>query len=653
MHPGSDPDSAPIDGGAPQLTGREWTVTLGVVLLCAVPGVGIGFGSDLTSIQTGSAGALLQWATACAALLAAVGVGFYGHLTRRGEWLMLCLALAGVAIIEGLAAGGGPAPLRHAIDPTRALYRLGIAAMLFSGWCAVFRPQPGARQHRLWWAATVAGGTLITACGIAQFWSRFTTGRPAGIPPGTLDPVYLWALLPFVLAALLFWVVERPRRTPLTTALGLSALPHAAAVWFEGCAAAGRNPWEFTAAAALGLIATFLPLAGLLLHFGGLHDAAEAGRLSAQRLDGVLRGSSDGIWDWNIPTSVVYYSPRFKALLGYRDDEFGQQAADWHNVLHPDDRDRVLAAVQSHLDTRRPYEVEYRMRTRLGTYRWFRSHGQAFRDPQGRPLRMAGSITDVTERRQTEAELRTAKEIAEQATRAKSDFLANMSHELRTPMNAIIGFTRRLQTRLSGTISERDQDALKTVERNAQHLLRLINDLLDLSKVEAGCMELHCTTFDLLAAVHEVVEITAPLAENKNLAIRTEFPDAPLRITADAVKLKHMTMNLISNAINYTETGHITVRLARDHDPCLGEVAMIAVADTGIGISPEDQQRVFEKFGRLDRSGVGGTGLGLPLTDEYVRLHGGCLRLTSEPGVGSEFMITLPLQLELAAAEVC
>ncbi len=250
------------------------------------------------------------------------------------------------------------------------------------------------------------------------------------------------------------------------------------------------------------------------------------------------------------------------------------------------------------------------------------------------------------------AALEAAKQAAERASRVKSEFLANMSHELRTPMNSIMGFTQRLIKKLGDTLPERELDALHTVDRNAKHLLALINSILDLSKIEAGKMELHPERLDVSEVIQEAVDLARPLADGKPVEVRLELPDVPLMIDGDLVMLKQVVLNLLSNGINYTNAGTVTISARESADSLLGAVARLSIRDTGIGIKPEDLGQLFRQFTQLDGGPsrkVGGTGLGLVITDQFVRLHGGRIDVTSEFGHGTEFTVLLPLRLEAAA----
>jgi signal transduction histidine kinase len=228
------------------------------------------------------------------------------------------------------------------------------------------------------------------------------------------------------------------------------------------------------------------------------------------------------------------------------------------------------------------------------------------------------------------------------ANKHKSEFLANMSHELRTPLNAIIGFSEVLLERLFGDVNDKQDDYLKDIHSSGRHLLNLINDILDLSKVEAGRMELDLASFDLHAAISNAMTLIRERAQHHSIQLGMDVDPAIETIVADERKLKQILLNLLSNAVKFTpDGGRIDVR-ARVADRAIE----ISVQDTGIGIAAADQQAVFEEFrqvGRQYTSKQEGTGLGLALTRRFVELHGGVIRLESEPGKGSTFTFTLPM----------
>jgi signal transduction histidine kinase len=231
----------------------------------------------------------------------------------------------------------------------------------------------------------------------------------------------------------------------------------------------------------------------------------------------------------------------------------------------------------------------------------------------------------------------------EVANRHKSEFLANMSHELRTPLNAIIGFSDVLQQRMFGELNEQQDDYLGDITSSGRHLLSLINDILDLSKIEAGRMDLQLAPFSLVAALNNAVTLVRERATSHGIKLELDVERPLDEIVADERKLKQVVVNLLSNAVKFTpDGGNVSVRAARVN----GDVRL-AVRDTGIGIAPEDQTRIFEEFQQARHQTAQsreGTGLGLTLSKRFVELHGGTLTVESEPGKGSTFTVTLPLK---------
>jgi signal transduction histidine kinase len=227
------------------------------------------------------------------------------------------------------------------------------------------------------------------------------------------------------------------------------------------------------------------------------------------------------------------------------------------------------------------------------------------------------------------------------ANRHKSDFLANMSHELRTPLNAIIGFSEVLLEKMFGEVNEKQLDYLQDIHSSGKHLLSLINDILDLSKIEAGRMDLDIAEFDLRSALQNAMTLVKERAQRHGIELSLEADDAIGAFRADERKFKQIMLNLLSNAVKFTpEGGKIGVRAKP-----VGNAVEIAVTDTGVGIAPEDQKSVFDEFKQVGRDytkKAEGTGLGLALTKRFVELHGGSIRLESTPGRGSTFTVTIP-----------
>lgn len=383
-------------------------------------------------------------------------------------------------------------------------------------------------------------------------------------------------------------------------------------------------------------------------------------RASEERFDLAVRGSNDGLWDWNLVTNEVYLSPRYFEIIGYGPNEIPARFSMFEERIHPDDRERVFEAVNAHLKHRVPYDTEFRFRHKAGHYLWIRARGQAVWDDDGKPTRMAGSHADITQRKMYEEQLRAAKEIAEAAARTKSEFLANMSHEIRTPMNGVIGMT---DLALQTSLSEEQRDYLETVKSSANSLLTIINDVLDFSKIEAGKLSIDPEPFNMSRFIERIMLLLAVRAAEKRLRF-THFvaPGTPMNVIGDEIRLGQVLINLLGNAIKFTPAGgsvelHIS---ALPH----GEVAIppsaelkFLVKDTGIGISADKVEKIFEAFVQADTSTTrefGGTGLGLAICKRLVTLMGGAMWVESELGKGSTFGFSVPVQISdeaKAAAE--
>jgi signal transduction histidine kinase len=244
-------------------------------------------------------------------------------------------------------------------------------------------------------------------------------------------------------------------------------------------------------------------------------------------------------------------------------------------------------------------------------------------------------------------EIRVKSDELEVASQHKSQFLANMSHELRTPLNAILGYTELVLDSIYGDVPERARSVLERVQSNGKHLLGLINDVLDLSKIEAGQLKLSLEDYSIRDVVHSVFSVVEPLAEEKHLALKVELPhDLPVA-HGDERRLTQVLLNLVGNAIKFTDSGEVVIKAAAAN----GHYTL-SVQDTGPGISPSDQVKIFEEFQQADASTTkakGGTGLGLSIAKRIINLHGGCIRVSSEPGRGSTFFIDVPIKVEQQA----
>jgi PAS domain S-box-containing protein len=381
--------------------------------------------------------------------------------------------------------------------------------------------------------------------------------------------------------------------------------------------------------------------------------AMERVQHSEQRLQYALDATRDGIWDWQLQSDSSWVNPAYGAMLGYAPGDFDTSTEQhFFNLLHPEDRDATTAQIHQGLQQPGFYELEFRMRCKDGRYKWVLSRGKAVeRDDRGRPTRAVGTHIDLTRRKRMEQDLRSALEAAEAATLAKSAFLANMSHEIRTPMNAILGLTTLIRRQSAGAELNGRLDKIAAA---GQHLLGIIDDILDLSKIEAGKLALEESPLRIESIVANVVAMLGERARDKRLELVCELPALPAGLVGDATRLQQALLNYVSNAVKFTETGRVTIRVAVLEDGPRQVMLRFEVSDTGIGIGADAVRRLFGSFEQGDNSTTrrhGGTGLGLAITRRIAQLMHGEAGVETMPGCGSRFWFTARLARCVGAVE--
>jgi len=605
--------------------------------------------------------------------------------------------------------------------------------------------------------------------------------------PGSISAIDLvagiiWTLLGIVIGTNL---LLRRSHAPFQAATALACLSLAivgAGMQFspllpsESLSIGFANGFEIAFYSLLGLILVLLILQ--TLNRGGDQSSQNQELGSHEHLKVAVDGTSDGLWDWNIHDDTVWFSPRMKALMGFKDDEFSDRFETWEDRLHPDDHESTLKAIEQHLKDNVDYDINYRLRCKDETYRWFRARGLATRNEDGKPLRMAGSIQDIHEQYQNRekliqneglfravferanigialtdidgkfcevnpalckmlkydseslktrsfrsvthpddlekstelhtqleenpkdylelekrylrkdgeilyaitsvsrirkkgsrtgeqtlvhiqdvTKLKNAEQKAVESSQFKSQFLAHMSHEIRTPLGGLLGM---IELALGTELSDEQEHFLVTAKRSSEQLMFLINDILDLSKIEAGKLEIFPERFSLREATSNMISTLSLKAHEKRLELAYHIDDTvPEFISADWSRIQQVLTNLLSNAIKFTQNGQVVLEVKLDRrsnnstsEPYQTIQIAFSVSDTGIGIPTDKCRQIFEAFHHADSSipqKYGGTGLGLAISQELVTLMGGKISVESEVGSGSRFSFYLPIKSETAS----
>ncbi|WP_448203281.1 PAS domain-containing protein [Azospirillum sp. sgz302134] len=367
-----------------------------------------------------------------------------------------------------------------------------------------------------------------------------------------------------------------------------------------------------------------------------------------RRLQLALSSARIGTWSWDLESDRIEADARLREIFRF-DPHEPIQGAHVVDRVHPEDRDRIEEIIETAKRKRGEYDAEFRILLPSGEVRWAVARGVVTRSRADRSLTLIGVTWDTTERKRAEEELEAARDTAEEANRAKSLFIANMSHELRTPLSAVIGYTEMLEEELSDLGMDSMLPDLEKIEANARHLLNLINGVLDISKIEAGKMEVHGEDADVAALAREVAATVQALVEKKGNRLEAQIPGGLGRIHTDVVKVRQCLFNLLSNAAKFTENGTVTLAVERFGED--GDVAF-RVSDTGIGMTTEQVERLFERFMQADSSTTrrfGGTGLGLAITKAFAEMLGGDIAIETAPGKGTSFTLRLPADLRKAS----
>jgi len=386
---------------------------------------------------------------------------------------------------------------------------------------------------------------------------------------------------------------------------------------------------------------------------------------SEERLQIASSAAAIGIWDWNVVSGEMVWDELMHRLYDIEGSTPAKPLELWRSMLHPDDALPTQEALRQALEGIGEYDVEFRIIWADGSIHYIKGDAMIFRDADGQPARMVGVNYEITASKMAEQELRrhrihledlvaertnalsVAVRQAQAANQAKSVFLANMSHELRTPLNSVIGFSRLMAD--SKNMLPEEKRNLAIIHRSGQHLLTLINDILELSKIEAGRAVLQTEVVNLDDMLQEVMDMVSMRAGQTGVELELDSAGLPAGARVDGTKLRQVLLNLMSNAVKFTGQGKVTLRvrgaMRRGPNGSFCELAF-SVIDNGPGISAEDQERIFEPFIQAEGPGAkDGTGLGLTISREFVQLMGGALTVQSAPGAGATFQFSVAVQV--------
>jgi PAS domain S-box-containing protein len=371
-----------------------------------------------------------------------------------------------------------------------------------------------------------------------------------------------------------------------------------------------------------------------------LRAALEEKLSLTERLSLATAVAKVGVWEWDLASNTLTWDATMFDIYGFP-PVVPMPYERWSAAVHPEDLPAVESRSQSAIDEKGQNSAEYRIILPDGSIRNVSKIERVVLDERGKVSRVIGVSMDITERKQAEAKLQTAKDAAVAASGAKSEFLANMSHEIRTPMNGVIGMTHLI---LETELTSKQREYLGMVKSSADALLKIINDILDVSKIEAGKFELDPIDFNLRDAIGDSANTVALGARQKGLELIVDVDAAvPRMLRGDPGRLRQIVVNLLGNAIKFTMRGEVVLRVTMEAATPQDVVLHVSIRDTGVGIPLDRQKRVFEAFTQADSSmtrAYGGTGLGLTISSQIVELMGGRIWVESEVGTGSTFHFT-------------
>jgi PAS domain S-box-containing protein len=386
-----------------------------------------------------------------------------------------------------------------------------------------------------------------------------------------------------------------------------------------------------------------IPLADVKRFDDVLGEGEEPVLKNAERHALAVQGAEIGIWDWDIERGTLYWSPLLKSMVGMTPEDEPVPGITFKSLLHPDDQERAEEVLQRHLVERQPYDTVCRLRRSDGSYRWIRVKAQATWNADEQPTRLAGCIYDITDQKRAEEELRAARDAAETASRAKSLFLATISQELRTPLNTILGMGEILKDSVISPPSARCQENTAVIHRSGQHLLGLIDNILEMARLEAEQVEFHEETVALAAVLDEAIQSVRLSQREARHRLTLDLPSPLPVLSADRRCLKQVLINVLSEAVKSTpKDGRVSVKVSRR-----GAALDIAIEDSGPGDCGDAAPNVLHPLFRLENVMAQhhqGTALGLFISKVLVERHGGIFQVESNPGGGRVVYISLPAE---------